>query len=123
MGLGEGALALQARRDGRFEEFSQVAKVRPRAGVVHALPGIDNWALRTDEQMRHRGNAVLAAPCRVARQGSRGARPTTNTAYHHVCTAGVPATRVIGMDCARCPGSSVPPPCAAPPPPVRRATS
>jgi hypothetical protein len=58
MGLGEGTLALQARRDGRFEEFSQGAEVRPRAGVVHALPGIDDRALRTDEQMRHRGNRL-----------------------------------------------------------------
>ena len=62
MCLGEGALALQARRDGRFEELSQVTEGCPRAGVVDTLSGVDDRALRLHEQTRHRGNRPGVRP-------------------------------------------------------------
>ena len=40
--FGERALAVQAGRDRRFEQFRQFAQRIPRLRVVHALPGVDD---------------------------------------------------------------------------------
>src|SRR5947209_1154027 len=58
MVFGEGALALQTRRDGCFEEFSQFFERRPRFGVVHALTGVDDWPLGTREDRGYSGDVL-----------------------------------------------------------------
>ena len=44
------ALALEARGDRRFEQLSDLLQLIPATGIVHALSGIDERALRLDER-------------------------------------------------------------------------
>src|SRR4051794_16959787 len=93
--------SLDDRVDGVADEEGHALALeylRNGSGHVHTVPLLLHAVYLLGERSTPptlRSGSVLPAPCRVARQGSRGARPTTNTAYHHVCTAGVPATRVM----------------------------
>ena len=52
MCLGEGALALDAGRDGDFEQFSELAQLAPGSSVMHTLTGIDDGQFGFDEDLR-----------------------------------------------------------------------
>ena len=54
MVLGERALALEARRDRRLEQLGELAQLRPRPRVVHALARVDHRPLGGDQRARPR---------------------------------------------------------------------
>ena len=66
MSLREGALALEARAHRRFEQLGDGLQLSPGLGVVHALPRVDQRALRRD-QRRGGGIDVLWIRRRAAR--------------------------------------------------------
>ena len=52
MCLGEGALALDAGRNGGLEQFGELAQLGPRFAVMHALTRIDDGQFGFDEDLR-----------------------------------------------------------------------
>ena len=69
--LREGALALRLVVTGRFQQFRQFLQLRPRLGVMDALPGVDHRPLRRDQHARHLVHRLRVRPGAKARASAR----------------------------------------------------